>query len=105
MTEKKIPVLTDIVASPGEVVPTVQIMVTDDELQELQARIATEGYALMERLLHECLREMEANLFADVIGRLRTELPDLIDEILQEYFGQGSNHSSNHNPNQGTGRR
>ena len=35
----------------------------------------------MERLLHESLREMEANLFADVIGRLRTELPDLIDDV------------------------
>ncbi len=88
MTERKIPVLTDIVASPGQPAPAVQIVVTDDELQELQARIATEGYALMERLLHESLREMEANLFADVIGRLRTELPDLIDEVLQEHFGQ-----------------
>ena len=65
MTEKKIPVLTDMVASPGEPLPTLQVMVTDDELQELQARIATQGYALMERLLHESLREMEANLFAD----------------------------------------
>jgi hypothetical protein len=42
----------------------------------------------MERLLHESLREMEANLFADVIGRLRTELPDLIEDVLQEHFGQ-----------------
>ena len=89
MTEKKIPVLTDIVASPGEPVPSLQVMVTDDERQALQARIATEGYTLMERLLHESLREMEANLFADVIGRLRTELPDLIDDVLKEYFGQG----------------
>jgi hypothetical protein len=62
--------------------------VTDEELRELQARIAAEGYALMERLLHESLREMEANLFADVIGRLRTELPDLIEDVLQEHFGQ-----------------
>ena len=98
MTEKKIPVLTDIVGSPGEPVPALQIMVTHDELRELQARIATEGYALMERLLHESLREMEANLFADVIGRLRTELPDLIDDILQEHFGQRSNQSSQHDP-------
>ena len=101
MTEKKIPVLTDIVANPGEPVPTLQVMVSDDELRELQARIAAEGYALMERLLHESLREMEANLFADVIGRLRTELPDLIDDILQEHFGHGSSHS----PDTGTGRR
>lgn len=89
MTEKKIPVLTDIVASPGQAVPQPPIVVTDEELQELQDRIATEGYALMERLLHESLREMEANLFADVIGRLRTELPNLVDDIVQEHFGSG----------------
>ena len=86
MTEKKIPVLTEIVAAPGDPAPVVS-MVTADELAELQSRIAAEGYALMERLLHESLREMEANLFADVIGRLRTELPDLIDDVLQEHFG------------------
>lgn len=89
MTEKKIPVLTDMVAKPGESAPAVPLVVTDEELQELQARIAAEGYALMERLLHESLREMEANLFADVIGRLRTELPDLIDDVLQEHFDTG----------------
>lgn len=86
MTEKKIPVLTDIVARPTEGSAAVQIIVTDEDLKELQARIAAEGYALMERLLHESLREMEANLFADVIGRMRTELPDLIDDVLQEHF-------------------
>jgi len=86
VTEKKIPVLTDMVAT-AESEPGAPILVTEEELKELQARIATEGYALMERLLHESLREMEANLFADVIGRLRTELPDLINDVLQERFG------------------
>ncbi len=85
MTEKKIPVLTDMVAGPGEKIsPSAQV--TADELAELQSRIATRGYALMERLLHESLREMEANLFADVIGRLRSELPDLIEDALHEHF-------------------
>ncbi len=87
MTERKIPVLTEIVTPPGGSTAAAPLLVTDEELKELQARIATEGYALMERLLHESLREMEANLFADVIGRLRTELPDLIDDVLQEHFG------------------
>jgi hypothetical protein len=85
MTTKKIPVLTDMVE-----VPTAGTLMTgvlaEDELAELQSRLATEGYALMERLLHESLREMEANLFADVISRLRTELPDLIDEVLREHL-------------------
>ena len=88
MMDKKIPVLTDIVAAPGAPAPGATLVVTEEELKELQARIATEGYALMERLLHESLREMEANLFADVIGRLRTELPDLIDDVMQEHFAR-----------------
>lgn len=90
MTEKKIPVLTDLVGLPGDPAPAMPpLVVTGEEMAELQARIATEGYALMERLLHESLREMEANLFADVIGQLRTELPELINDILQEHFGPG----------------
>ena len=88
MTEKKIPVLTDIVAGPGAGGPPGSVVLTDEELQELQDRIAGEGYALMERLLHESLREMEANLFADVIGRLRAELPSLVDDVIHEQLGR-----------------
>lgn len=88
MTEKKIPVLTDIVAGPGTSGPAGTVVLTDEELQELQDRIAGEGYALMERLLHEALREMEANLFADVIGRLRAELPSLVDDVIHEQLGR-----------------
>jgi len=91
MTERKIPVLTDFVGiarEPAAKAPS--IVVTADDLAELQSRIATESYVLMERLLHESLREMEANLFADVIGRLRSELPNLVDDLLQEHLGPGA---------------
>jgi hypothetical protein len=83
VSEKQIPVLTEVVSVPG---PASVPALSDEEFAELQARIASRGYALMERLLHESLREMEANLLADVIGRLRTELPDLIDDALREHF-------------------
>jgi hypothetical protein len=90
MTEKKIPVLTDLVGPPGvQPAPAPAVALTEEELHELQDRLATEGYALMERLLHESLREMEANLFADVIGRLRTELPSLVEDVMQEHLGRG----------------
>ena len=88
MTEKKIPVLTDIVAGPGTGAPGSPVILTAEELQELQDRIAGEGYALMERLLHEALREMEANLFADVIGRLRAERPRLVEDVMHELLGR-----------------
>jgi hypothetical protein len=87
MNEKKVPVLTETVNLAGPAREPA-LTLTDDELAELQARIATRGYALMEKLLHESLREMEANLFADVIGRLRSELPDLIEEALREQFAE-----------------
>lgn len=87
MSNKKVPVLTDVVATPapGNHPPAI---ITDEELAELQSRLATAGYALMERLLHDSVREMEANLFADVISKLRAELPDLIDQVLREQLGQ-----------------
>jgi hypothetical protein len=88
MTDRKIPVLTDVVAGPATADASGANLIGEEELAELQTRLATEGYVLMERLLHESLREMEANLFADVISRLRTELPDLIDEILREHLGR-----------------
>jgi hypothetical protein len=87
MSEKQIPVLTEVVTLPGAGQPD-RATLTDDEIAELQARIASRSYALMERLLHDSLREMEANLLADVIGRLRTELPDLIDDALHEHLAE-----------------
>ncbi|MBM4197228.1 MAG: hypothetical protein FJ197_09075 [Gammaproteobacteria bacterium] len=88
MTEKQIPVLTDIVLQPADPDLPAHFSITDEELRELQDRISTEGYALMERLLHEALREMEANLFADVIGRLRAELPSMIDDVVSEHLSE-----------------
>ncbi len=84
MKEKEIPVLTDLVTARPPAAPSAAV--STEDLAELQARIATRSYALMERLLQESLREMEANLFADVIGRLRSELPDLVEEALYQHF-------------------
>jgi hypothetical protein len=85
MSEKQIPVLTEIVTLPATDLPP-RATLTDDEMAELQARIASRSYELVERLLHESLRELETNLLADVIGHLRTELPDLIDDALREHL-------------------
>lgn len=93
MSEKQIPVLTDLVTTfPAA---TSSPAGASEDLAELQAHLVTGGYALVERLLREALQEMAANLFADVIGRLRAELPDLVEEVLQQHFdapagGRGS---------------
>ena len=89
MTERRIPVLTDVVAKAvAEAAPR---GLTEEELTELQTRLATEGFALMERLLREAFREMEMNLMADVISQLRHELPELMDDILREQLGDPRN--------------
>ena len=59
---------------------------TESELAELQVRIATGSFMLVEKLLHQAYKEMEATLFDEVVGRLRNELPELIDQVLREHF-------------------
>jgi hypothetical protein len=55
-------------------------------LAELQTRIAAGSFVLVERLLQNAFKEMEAALFDEVVSRLRHELPDLIDQVLREHF-------------------
>jgi hypothetical protein len=88
MDRSRIPVLTDAVAHPrrsGSDEPA-RPMLAESELAELQVRIATGSFVLVEKLLHQAYKEMEATLFDEVVGRLRQELPDLIDQVLHEHF-------------------
>lgn len=84
MNDRHIPVLTDLVTTIPPATPPPAT--TSEDLAELQSRLITGSYALVERLLHEALEEMEANLFAEVIARLRSELPALVGEALQQHF-------------------
>ena len=90
MDHTRIPVLTDAVARPRHtaVDENARPSLTESELAELQVRIATGSFMLVEKLLHEAYKEMEATLFDEVVGRLRTELPELIDRVLREHFEQ-----------------
>lgn len=88
MDRSKIPVLTDAVARPrataSDELPRPSL--TESKLAELQVRIATGSFMLVEKLLQVAVKEMEATLFDEVVGRLRNELPDLIDQVLREHF-------------------
>ncbi len=88
MDHSRIPVLTDAVARPRRtaVDETARPTLTESELAELQVRIATGSFMLVEKLLHQAYKEMEATLFDEVVGRLRHELPELIDQVLREHF-------------------
>jgi hypothetical protein len=88
MDRSRIPVLTDAVARPrrSAMDEIARPALTESELAELQTRIATGSFLLVEKLLHQAYKEMEATLFDEVVGRLRHELPELIDQVLREHF-------------------
>jgi len=90
MDRSRIPVLTDAVARPrrSAMDEIARPALTESELAELQTRIATGSFMLVEKLLHQAYKEMEATLFDEVVGRLRHELPELIDQVLREHFEQ-----------------
>ena len=88
MDRSRIPVLTDAVARPRRTAADemARPALTESELAELQVRIATGSFMLVEKLLRSAYQEMEATLFDEVVGRLRNELPELIDQVLREHF-------------------
>jgi hypothetical protein len=88
MDRSRIPVLTDAVGGPrpSAADEMARPAISESELAELQVRIATGSFMLVEKLLHQAYKEMEATLFDEVVGRLRNELPELIDQVLREHF-------------------
>lgn len=72
----QIPELTDIV-SPAD---------SEALIAELQTQLAAAAFALSEDILRSTLVEMEARLFEEISGRLRRELPELIDSLLREHL-------------------
>ena len=88
MDRLRIPVLTDAVAQPRRTAADElgRAGLSEAEMAELQTRIAAGSFVLVERLLQNAFKEMEAALFDEVVSRLRHELPDLIDQVLREHF-------------------
>ncbi len=85
MDERRIPTLTDVVRAPDAPAATAAGL-SDADIAELQTRLSAESFALVERLLHTAMKELEATLFDEVIDRLRAELPDLLDTVLREHL-------------------
>lgn len=57
-------------------------------LQAAQLAIVTETLKIADALLHQAVKDMEASLFERVYDRLRAQLPDLVERILQEQLGE-----------------
>jgi len=80
-SEPVIPILTDAVEpADGE---------TDREtlIAELQTQLAASTFALTEDVMRTAFAEMEASIFEQITGRLRRELPEMIDTLLRERLG------------------
>ena len=80
--EPNIPVLTDAIRSA--VTPAGSEL--DTLLAEVQTKLASRTFALADELLRSAFTAMEATLFEQIAGKLRAQLPELIDATLREHF-------------------
>jgi len=88
--DRKIPVLTDVVAESeanadeaDQLGGTIDLGDIETLIAELQTRIASQTFTLADDLMREAFAEMEANIFRQISSRLRQELPEMIDSIIR----------------------
>jgi hypothetical protein len=69
-----------------------QTLINDREMTiaELQTQIAAAMFALTDEIMRKTFAEMEATIFQQISGRLRRELPELIDALLREHLDDRS---------------
>jgi hypothetical protein len=80
--ELNIPVLTDVIRSAASL-PSAEL---EALLAEVQTKLASRTFKLADELLRSAFAEMEAALFEHISGKLRRQLPELIDATLREHF-------------------
>jgi hypothetical protein len=80
--ELNIPVLTDVIRSAANL-PSPEL---ESLLAEVQTKLASRTFKLADDLLRSAFAEMEAALFEHISGKLRRQLPELIDATLREHF-------------------
>ena len=80
--ELNIPVLTDVIRSAANL-PSPEL---ESLLAEVQTKLASRTFKLADDLLRSAFAEMEAALFEHIAGKLRRQLPELIDATLREHF-------------------
>ena len=80
--ELNIPVLTDVIRNAA----SLSSAELDALLAEVQTKLASRTFKLADELLRSAFAEMEAALFEQISGKLRRQLPELIDATLREHF-------------------
>lgn len=87
----QIPILTDAVDSRDS-----ERLANPEEremlIAELQTQLAASTFALTDEILRTAFAEMEASIFEQISGRLRRELPELIDTLLRERLGDDTDY-------------
>jgi hypothetical protein len=73
---QQIPVLTEIIG-PDD---------TEALIAELQTRLAAATFEMTEDILRRAFVDLEAKLHEQIAGRLRRELPEIIDAMLREHL-------------------
>jgi len=79
--ELSIPVLTEVIRNASA-----HGQDLDGLLAEVQTKLASRTFQLADDLLRTAFAEMEATLFEQISGKLRSRLPELIDATLREHF-------------------
>jgi hypothetical protein len=80
----KIPILTDVIGTPGDDSVLTGSSNRDALIAELQTEIAAKTFALTDDIMRTAFAEMEASIFEQISGRLRRELPEIVDALLRE---------------------
>ena len=78
----RIPVLTDVIRTAANL----EAAELDAVLAEVQTKLASRTFRLADDLLRSAFAEIEAALFEQISGKLRRQLPELIDATLREHF-------------------
>ena len=83
----QIPILTDEIGTEAENARPAPSPDMDALIAELQTQLASNTFALTDEILRKAFSEMEASVFEAISGRLRRELPEMIDTLLRERLG------------------
>jgi hypothetical protein len=81
--EPNIPVLTEVIIRDTAEPNSAEL---ETLLAEVQTKLASRTFKLADELLRSAFAEMEATLFEQIAGKLRRQLPELIDATLREHF-------------------
>jgi hypothetical protein len=84
----QIPVLTDELGDEVDPIDGTDAADREALIAELQTQIAASTFALTDEIMRKAFAEMEATIFEQIAGRLRRELPDMVDALLRERLGR-----------------